>query len=50
MKVLIVNAVCGFGGTGRICLSHARDFEASGNAVRIGNRFDWRDGKGRCSP
>ena len=35
MRVLLVNAVCGSGSTGRICLEIARDFERQGTEVRI---------------
>ena len=35
MRILIVNSVCGVGSTGRICTALAREFEASGHAVRI---------------
>ena len=35
MKVLLINAVCGTGSTGRICAELARDYECSGHTVKI---------------
>ena len=35
MRVLLINAVCGTGSTGRICWDIARDLEACGDEVRI---------------
>ena len=35
MKVLLINAVCGTGSTGRICAELARDYERSGHTVKI---------------
>ena len=35
MRVLIINSVCGFGSTGRICAQLADEFSADGHEVRI---------------
>ncbi len=35
MRVLLVNEVCGFGSTGRICVNQARELQAQGHTVRL---------------
>ena len=35
MRVLLINAVCGTGSTGKICAGLAQEFEAQGHSVRI---------------
>lgn len=35
MRILLINAVCGTGSTGKICGDLARDYEAQGHTVRI---------------
>ena len=35
MRALFINAVCGSGSTGRICLAQARELEAQGHKVMI---------------
>lgn len=35
MKILMINAVCGIGSTGRICAEQAERYEAEGHEVRI---------------
>ena len=35
MNVLLINAVCGTGSTGRICAEQARDYERGGHTVKI---------------
>lgn len=35
MRILLINAVCGTGSTGRICVELAREFEREGHTVKI---------------
>ena len=35
MKVLMINTVCGFGSTGKIVLSQAKEYEQNGDTVKI---------------
>ncbi len=51
MKVLLINAVCGIGSTGKICAEIAQKYESEGHTVKIayGREFDIPDDLKHCS-